>query len=194
MGIAVVGETDDPPTAAERLSWDVAAFDQRGCLSPRLVIFAGRVEGAARLAEALHRELMAREADVPRGQLDQAEMSEALLYIRSVQMTGRCWTFNAGAVGLHDDASVALLPPPGRHVGIVCATALPPWISRLGPSITTVGRLDERLLMSTLASSIPWARVAELGRMQRPPLDGPVDRRTMIRTMQAGVLRGENPL
>src|SRR5262249_38259444 len=51
VGLALVdAETasrEELDRAADRLSWDVIAFDQRGCLSPRWAIFRGSDEDAA---------------------------------------------------------------------------------------------------------------------------------------------------
>ena len=62
------------------------------------------------------------------------------------------------------------------HVGPLCATVedargiLEPMLR----SIVAVGSDDEQ---SARELAPPWARISALGRMQRPPLDGPVDLR-----------------
>ncbi len=175
--------------AAERLSWDVIAFDQRGCLSPRLVLWKGTPARAHVFAVRVAEALALREIEVPRGALATDEAAQAALYVRSMQMIGRCWSADGFVVGLDASPSGPVIPPPGRHVHIACISqtdALPPWVVAMAPFVTTLGigvsesvpvssALD--LAVKQLRTLMPGARVALLGQMQRPPLDGPVDRR-----------------
>ncbi len=53
LGLAVVGASADLPEAAWQVVSDVVPFDQRGCLSPRVVVVEGSVERALCLARGL---------------------------------------------------------------------------------------------------------------------------------------------
>jgi hypothetical protein len=53
-------------------------------------------------------------------------------------------------------------------------------LSALRDIITTVGIAGEPILQQRARDCLPGARIAALGTMQRPPFDGPVDRRHLI--------------
>jgi hypothetical protein len=181
IGVAVVGEDDDLGRAAELLSWDVVAFDQRGCLSPRIVLFAGAERAALDFAEALSNRLEARQEQVPRGALDAEEIASLSLYTQAVSMIGTCIRRPAHVVGVDPGPRSLVLPPPGRHVHVACVTAeANDWLEALTPSLTTIGRLREAAVFGRIARAAPWAREARLGEMQRPAFDGPVDRRARL--------------
>jgi acyl-CoA reductase-like NAD-dependent aldehyde dehydrogenase len=162
MGIVVLSPRADLEDAAQAIADDVIPFDQRGCLSPR-VVFVER--GAERLAEHLHRALAA--TRVPRGQLTAEERAEARRWIDSATV--------AGEVLEGEDHVVAvgrglLVPPPGRHVQVVPFERLD--LHEIGRFVVAVGTDDpDRHALP------PHARISPPGMMQRPPLDGPVDRR-----------------
>ena len=70
FGVALIDPTViELDEAAKRLSWDVVAFDQRGCLSPRLAMVVGSEADAELFAKLLADELGKRETEVPRGAL-----------------------------------------------------------------------------------------------------------------------------
>jgi acyl-CoA reductase-like NAD-dependent aldehyde dehydrogenase len=161
MGIVVLSPRADLEEAAAAIADDVIPFDQRGCLSPRLVFVEG---DAPRLAELLHRALEA--ARVPRGALTEDERIEARRWLDSATM--------AGEVHQGKDHLVAvggsLVPPPGRHVQVVPFERLD--LQEIARFVVAVGTDDpDRYALP------PHARISPPGMMQRPPLDGPVDRR-----------------
>ncbi|HSQ68004.1 MAG TPA: acyl-CoA reductase, partial [Polyangiaceae bacterium] len=170
MGVALV--TGDLESAAELLAEDVVAFDQRGCLSPRVAFVAADAQAFAR---ALRDALDARAKVVPRGRLDQAELSDLALWASTVGYAGTLLSGDSCAVGVLEQLS---LPPTGRHVLVVPIASPRELPARLAPAarfVVTIGSDAEPELVRQLAPS--HARVARLGEMQRPPLDGPVDRR-----------------
>lgn len=163
--------------AAVLVADDMVPFDQRGCLSPRLT-FVEEEGRALTFAAALHAELERREASVPRGQLDEHERAEWHRYAAT-------WTMAGQAV--HETK---------RHLVVVAAAEAPPAIAPIGramhvvaaPSAAYVGaalaRVSSRLV--ALASDAParlpplqHVRLARLGQLQRPPMDGPVDLRVV---------------
>ena len=83
----------------------------------------------------------------------------------------------SGAPLLAADGALALeVPPSGRHLEVLAVAQLEPAIRALRPWITSAGCSSARLE----ALVRPWldpVRVTQVGQMQWPPLDGPVDRR-----------------
>ncbi|WP_394832836.1 proline dehydrogenase [Pendulispora rubella] len=172
IGVAVITESADLDAAAEALADDVIAFDQRGCLSPRIAFV---VANAAAFAEKLHAAITARELRVPRGELSSSERADAQRYADTVRFAG---TLHAGRAHLVGVAEPLLVPPSGRHLHVMpieATAALPVILAPLARSIVAIGLTDPA---PPIVSSLPGhARISALGRMQRPPLDGPVDRR-----------------
>jgi hypothetical protein len=176
MGAACLTRGAGVPGAADLVARDVVAFDQRGCLSPRIVFVEGDAPRGEAFARALHEALAAWEQHVPRGSLTPDELARARRWIDGATVAGPTWASQDHAVALFDWRSPFALPPPGRHVH-VGAVGSPDEARRalasLGRSLVAVGTDDAR----AIAGAAPLARVAAVGRMQRPPLDGPVDRR-----------------
>lgn len=177
LGVAVFTRTgaDD---AARALALDVAAFDQRGCLSPRVVLVEGDDLRACEVAKRLHADLGDLDARVPRGALSPEESGESVRWRDTVAFAGELWTGEGHAVGFVPDVGSLAMPPAGRHVLVV---AVPDVLqarralAAVAPLVVTVGSDDPAAAVAVAPSH---ARIARLGEMQRPPLDGPVDRRT----------------
>jgi hypothetical protein len=184
FGVAVVGGSAGVAREeAERLSWDIVAFDQRGCLSPRLALVEGSADDAAQFAYCLTGELDQREEEVPRGTLSEEERRDASLYRQTMTAVGGLRGGASFAIGLDLEPRGLVLPPAGRHVHVARLQS-PADIDRLlGPyrdAITCIGVANQGLDASRLAAFAPGARILLLGNMQRPPLDGPVDLREML--------------
>jgi acyl-CoA reductase-like NAD-dependent aldehyde dehydrogenase len=176
MGVAVVSAAADLDGSAAALARDVVAFDQRGCLSPRVALVEG-AERAARFGEALDAALRAAEERVPRGELHEDERAEARRYASTMAFAGRVLASEKHAVGIAAPGSPLVVPPPGRHVHVAPVATLEEVAAamrELAPVLVAVGA-DDVERTRRLAPS--HARVSALGEMQRPPLDGPVDRR-----------------
>jgi hypothetical protein len=182
MGVAVVGTGDDEGEAAAALARDVIPFDQRGCLSPRVALVEGGAARAASFARALHEALGALGERVPRGPLDDATRAEIALYRAAVEAVGEIHEGRGHEVGLDPAPRALVLPPAARVVHVVpagtgeAAALIAPWARYL----TSVGGADGPLARVVRAAA-RWARAAALGQMQRPPLDGPVDLRSLGR-------------
>jgi hypothetical protein len=173
--------------AAEALSWDIVPFDQRGCLSPRIVFFVGSARDATEFASALATELDLRNQSVPRGHRSEDERQAGTLYLSTLRAVGYAEVGGSFVVGLDPAPRALVLPPPGRHVHVVpvCASEqldklLRPWSS----AVTCVGYAnrtgDRSSHAKTLRILTPGARWSPLGSMQTPPLDGPVDLRAVL--------------
>lgn len=178
LGAAFVSSSADVEAAAVALACDVVPFDQRGCLSPRIAFVEGDIARAQRFAAALDRQLTQWEARVPRGALSSAEVGSAVSWREALTFAGQMWLGSAHAVGLAPGAAPLTVPPPGRHVHVAPVMALGDLRARLQPIarfLVAVGTDDPGALERGVAPR--HARVSLLGRMQRPALDGPVDRR-----------------
>jgi hypothetical protein len=166
------------PETLRGLARDVAYFDQRGCLSPRLVVWVGAEEGGAALARGLHRELEALAGELPPGGEAPEETAARRRYLATMEAVGEVFSGATATVGFQAGPEGALVPsfPRGVHAVQVssperaCELLAPwaRWVTCLGGS----GAAAERV-----AQGMPWVRRAEPGHLQRPPLDGPVDRR-----------------
>ncbi len=174
LGVAFVTRAADPVHAARLLAEDVVVFDQRGCLSPRVVLVEGDAARAESFAGALHTSLDEWAVRVPRGTLAEEERAEARRWQESLAFAGRTWCGPQNVVALGDRL---LVPPAGRHVQVLPAAEARRGSELLAPiaaAIVTVGCDDPEQVRHVVPVQ---ARTAMLGHMQRPPLDGPVDRR-----------------
>ncbi|WP_437292408.1 acyl-CoA reductase [Sorangium sp. So ce406] len=179
LGLAVVGPAADIAEAARDIADDVVPFDQRGCLSPRFVLVEGPAERAEALARALHEALGRAGARVPRGPIDGAARAEIAMYRATLEAVGSFWEGEGHGVGLDAAPRSLLLPPAARvvHVAASSAAAAPALLAPIRGAITAIGAGGGGELARAASAAAPRARVSALGRMQRPPLDGPVDLR-----------------
>ena len=181
-GFGIVWVQTPGETAARQVAEDVVDFDQRGCLSPRVVFVP---ESAA---DAFARELADRlevlATVLPRGPLSDDERQQAVRYRDTLHFAGTLHEGAAHLVGVVAAGAPLLVPPPGRHVHVAAVSSRAEVAAKLGPLarfVTTIGSdvAVPTALSFDLAASLgaPQARVAPLGAMQTPPLDGPVDNR-----------------
>jgi hypothetical protein len=179
VGVAAVTETANLGDAARALADDVVVFDQRGCLSPRVVLVLGReIRGDEFIAQlgACLADLAER---VPRGRLDATERRDAARYIETMSFAGRLVRGADFVVALAPAGGPLLLAPTGRHVHAVVARDLVEareLLRPIAPLVVGLGCDDEGVGAALLAPSAR-VRLSRLGRMQAPPLDGPVDLR-----------------
>jgi Acyl-CoA reductase (LuxC) len=179
LGVALVGIDTEVEPAARALADDVVVFDQRGCLSPRIVFVAGPESRSEAFAEALHTRLGALDHEVPRGPLDADEAREARRYLETMAFSGSIYRGLSHAVGIASADMPLFIPPVGRHVHVVAIRSLEEARATLEPLarfVVTVGCGDPTEARALLADT-RHVRLTLLGRMQRPPLDGPVDLR-----------------
>lgn len=184
IGVAVVEPPAPGPerdralaSAAQRLAEDVVAFDQRGCLSPRLCLFAGDADTAHRFVELLIKQLARLGHDVPRGALSPEELADQTRYRDSMLYAAELFAAGKGSVGLDASGGPLVLPPVGRNLHIQVTGDPAPALASLESSIAALGLSVSDATAERLAEALPRARRSALGRMQRPPFDGPVDLR-----------------
>jgi hypothetical protein len=169
--------------AAERLSWDVVAFDQRGCLSPKVALVRGSPHDVEAFAASLAAELERRQGEIPRGGLSDDERRESALYRQTALLLGQCHIGATSAVGIDPSPRALVLPPSGRHVHVARVATVDDALALLAPfrdALTCIGHDAETSLLSSLVAFARGARSLPLGRMQSPPLDGPVDLRGVV--------------
>jgi hypothetical protein len=181
VGVAVVDVLDRPDFArvADALVEDVVLFDQRGCLSPRTVFVLGGEAGARTLANELGKSLERAELRIPRGRLDADEAARAVRYRDTMHYAGELVRGGVGFVGLDVVSSAVVVPPVGRHVHVMATRDLERSVAPMKGLVVTVATLGSKGLEERCLSCFPGARKSLIGRMQRPPFDGPVDRRLM---------------
>ena len=178
-GVAVLEAEHADVAAARSLARDLVAFDQRGCLSPRVALFAGGLARAQAFAEALAAELADVAERVPLGAPSAEEAAEVTTFRDTLGYAGRVFRAGPGSVAVIDDRLV--LAPGGRNLTLV-VTRDP--VARLEPvarHVTALGLATSPALEHALQSALPNARTSALGSMQRPRFDGPADRRTRPR-------------
>jgi Acyl-CoA reductase (LuxC) len=177
LGVAFVTRGANPGAAAKALATDIVAFDQRGCLSPRIVLVEGDDTDGKSVASALCDELSTLGMQVPRGDLLPDERAAARRWSDTLSFAGRVWSGGQHVVALAPVGAPLMLPPPGRHVHVAAFATLQEATAWLAPTVRFVVAVgaDDPARVSGFAP--PHARLSPLGEMQRPPLDGPVDRR-----------------
>jgi len=202
MSIAVLGpealDASSRRGTAERVSLDIALWDQLGCLSPLVIFVVAPSERAAasEFGAALARALEDAEARWPRGAIEPeaaaaiaSQRSEAQMRAslgRNVQLhasEGTSWT-----VVVEDDASVRPSPlhrfvrvVPVRSIDALRG-ALAPYGSHLA-GVALAGFGDEEAMLARALLSLGASRVCAPGRLQAPPLDWPRDNQTLLLSM-----------
>lgn len=158
------------------LADDIALFDQRGCLSPRIVLVSAHSVSASTVASELAAALGKVELRVPRGRLTAHELGEIAKYRDTARFIGEVSAAGSGFVSMGPENSW-LLPPTGRNIHVLSTpdpiSALTPY----RPLLTTCAFAGAPTRREALIRTLPGARICDFGYMQRPPFDGPVDRR-----------------
>jgi hypothetical protein len=170
---------DDVARDASAIALDTVMFDQQGCLSPRLVCVRGSAEAARALAQALAAELERLNGVLPPGHEGPEALGERRRFRDAATYAFEVVQAGSSFVSLSVDSQLEL-PPSGRNLHVACVAEPAAHLSSLRAQLTCVAVRGPAPLEAQLRTSLPGARVCELGRMQRPPLDGPVDLRAHI--------------
>jgi hypothetical protein len=171
----------------DALSFDVAAYDQHGCLSPHAVLVepGGAAAGPAALATALASALERRAQELPRGALDAAAEAEQLQWRGVARARGVLHAHPEYAVSY--EAEAPLRASCGfRHVGVYdCAglDALRARIAPLGRQLKALGYAGDAALATQLDATLPvdhgtW--LTAVGQMQRPALAARLENRGLF--------------
>ncbi|NUO52348.1 MAG: proline dehydrogenase [Polyangiaceae bacterium] len=177
IGLAVVSSAADLDAAAAALALDIVAFDQKGCLSPRIAIVVGGIARGEAFSIALHQALTRAAVSVPRGELDARARTEVATFRSLASSLGDAREEHDHLVAFFPDALP--IPPPHRTFAVTAlpdAAAAQRLVSPVLRFLTTIGGDLEDDATRFLAT-LPGIRRSTLGRMQKPAFDGPVDRR-----------------
>ena len=161
-----------------RLAEDMALFDQRGCLSPRLLLVGAGFDQAQGVARALAAELTLIEQRIPRGRMDGAELAEISAFRDTASFVGALFPAGLGFVSVADSATWTM-PPVGRNIHVLPTTDPVKSLASLRPMITSCAFAGATAQRNALRAALPGARLCSFGNMQAPPFDGPVDRRDL---------------
>lgn len=157
------------------LTSDIIAFDQRGCLSLRILFVEGGPTRAAEVGRALHRALNT--TNIPRGALTREERAESVRFSDTMTMVGEVLSGHAHVVAIAPSDAPPIVPPSGRHVLVRHALRDAELTSALAPIERWVCAFGTDDVARARALGPAHARFSALGRMQRPRLDGYVDLR-----------------
>lgn len=182
--------------AAEAFALDVAAYDQRGCLSPHAIWVerGGAIDavGFSRmLADALGR--LAKE--LPRGSLATSTGAAQLQWRGVAAVRGELFEGDGYAVSYEGEAALRLSPG-YRNVLVLDASSAEAFalaIAPLGVHLKCIGVAADAPRRTSIARSLPpplAPRVCEAGRMQRPSLlslaDGRLPWEGLLRLTEVG--------
>ncbi len=157
------------------LESDIVAFDQRGCLSLRVLFVEGGPARAEEVGRALHRALNT--TKVPRGELTREERAESVRFSDTMTMVGEVFAGHAHVVAVAPSDAPAIVPPTCRHVLVRCALRDAEVTSALAPIAKWVCAFGTDDVARARKLGPVHARFSALGRMQKPRLDGYVDLR-----------------
>jgi hypothetical protein len=161
-----------PEVLARAIALDVAAYDQRGCLSPQVVLVERGGELSARDVASLlsSHGLAALATEMPRGALP-TPIGAAQLQWRGLAASVH-ELFEGDGFATSYEGTGAFRPSPGyRNIAVHEVASVEAAIERLAPlgahlkSLAVAGDRDRVVLESPLAP-----RVCAPGEMQRPPL------------------------
>ncbi|NNM33215.1 MAG: hypothetical protein HKO53_09120, partial [Gemmatimonadetes bacterium] len=184
-GVVVAAAETDPAGVAEA----AALFDQRGCVSPHIVLFVGESEEALQWGRSLEEELQALESAIPPGPVP-LEVSARLHQLRGALDLRGASGESVGPLG--DHVLVADLedvePVGARAVWVVrCENegAVEAALRRLGPVLQSVGigdpGLRERLAPAAAAAGA--TRIVAIERLAFPPPEWIHDGRGPLREL-----------
>jgi hypothetical protein len=180
-----LADRDQRRATAHALARDVALWDQRGCLSPRVCFAEGGFEAARELGAVVLEELRHIAATLPPGRLSTGEQLDIRRYRDAAEWRAiaddleRIFfadQLHVGSVVVEQRTS--LFPAPAhRCISIIPVAADADMIDLLHPlrallegaGIAAPAERRESIRQALAAESIPY--VATLGEMQYPPLN-----------------------
>jgi hypothetical protein len=162
---------------ASELAPDLVLFDQRGCLSPRLVLLHGSMASALRLGRAIGQALSVWEVRAPLGRVDPDEQAAITRYRDTLAYAGEIVAAGRSVIGVGERDTPPQIAPEGRNLQILPVSDAVRSARELAPSVTSYAVFGSQALSRAVGEALPDARRALIGHMQCPPFDGPVDRR-----------------
>ena len=175
LGVGVVPALADGAAsraAADAFALDVAAYDQRGCMSPHAIfVERGAVDGAAfasHLADALRRLA----TELPRGALP-TDVGAAQLQWRGVAAVRGALIEGDGWAVSHEPADAFRVSPGWRNVVVHDAPTRDDFlraVTPLGVHLKTIGVAGDPIAIANALPPPLAPRVCEAGEMQKPSL------------------------
>lgn len=149
---------------ARAVADDIAAYDQRGCLSPVELLHTGLEASLLPSISRLHHALRTLATTRPRGPLPETTKAQLGSWRAAAQALGQTWEGPDHILALGEMPS----PPPGRHLllrHMPRKDALER-CQRLGPHLKRLATSPHLELPKSLAQ-----KRCDFGQMQRPPLE-----------------------
>ncbi|MDB4988482.1 MAG: Acyl-CoA reductase [Myxococcaceae bacterium] len=175
LGRAALATQEDAQLLARALALDVAAYDQRGCLSPHTawVQHGGHVS-PEQFAELVHGELALLGTTLPRGPLPRPHAAAQLSWRGVGSVRGSLFEGDGFAVSYEDDGPLRVSPGYRnlQVLGIDAPQALGPKLAPLGVHLKCLAYagIPPSELLDVLPTRLA-PRLCPLGHMQRPPVN-----------------------
>lgn len=174
VAVAPSGTWEGDRALARALALDVAAYDQRGCLSPQALWLEGDdQEAGAAFCALLAQALGELEDTLPRGQVPTEALAARVQRRGTAQFLGQAFEERTGLV---------LWEPTPHQVGSPLYRTLPVHLYQGGPqglaarlpalrlqSAALAGGLEQRRLYAPALGALGANRLCEPGQMQTPP-------------------------
>jgi hypothetical protein len=142
-----------------------------------VVLVLGHRPAARELATSVAKELTILEHEIPRGQMAPEELSDQIWYRDTMEYSCELIPAGKGVVGCDTERERVVVPPVGRNLHVVAVEELSAAVGPIAEAITAAGVAGPNETWEAVRRLLPRARVGAIGKMQRPRLDGPVDRR-----------------
>jgi hypothetical protein len=165
------------PSDFDAMAVDIAAFDQRGCLSPRFVLLEGDRATGMRFADRLLAALTRVATLLPVGRVDPMTLNETARHRELWRYLGDVYQGRGGMVTLDADGNSWGEPPTCRAIHVRATKDALADLAGHTDAITAIGSSTDPGLVGKILTYAPRVRWSPFGYMQRPRLDGPVDRR-----------------
>lgn len=160
------------------MALDIAAFDQRGCLSPRYALLQGTAQQARDFAQRLLCAMTELQARIPFGLQGTALLANTVQHRETWRFLGEVFEGPGGLVTLDTECLAWGEPATNRTIHVRAVEHPLSELKLRAARITAVGCKANSPLWHEVNAVVPHARVSGFGYMQRPRLDGPVDRRS----------------
>lgn len=177
----VLTQEDATARAARNLALDVAAYDQRGCLSPHAVFVESmREDVGERFGARLADELESIAQTLPRGVLPTTFAAHQVQWRGVAAARGTLFEGDGYAVG-YEGTSALRLSPGYRNVSVLACESPADFARRILPlgihlkAVGVAGDLEYRRLLARHLPPPLCPRISELGTMQCPPLTSLAD-------------------
>lgn len=166
IGVALLGVSIET-TMYDALAEDIAAYDQRGCLSPRVVFADGDLAAHARQLDVA---LARIEGPLPRGRVPLDVQVASAQWRASAAALHSLYESNSHTVVV-DTTGTFPLGPTHRHILLRPGSDAQHALTRLGTQTKVIGHTGAVLLNTPNGTG----RLCPLGQMQRPRLSEPAD-------------------